>query len=190
VVIHTNFKIKEITARSVISVEGTNIMGDFIVWSAGVKNVANNFLNDSLCEKGMIPTNEFLQHKTISTLYAVGDIALSFNLGSDKPQPPLGEAAHKEGQYVAQHIVATIQQKKIKPFIFKSLGTLMPIGDWWGVAIIGPFTLFGKIAWWIRRTVYVLFMPGIIRKLKIIVDWTLHSFGFRYIASIDRNKKL
>jgi len=53
------------------------------------------------------------------------------------------------------------------------------VGDWWGVAEIGPFTLFGKLAWWIRRTVYVFFMPGILRKLRIIFDWTIHSFGYR-----------
>lgn len=186
VAVHTNYRIQKIEHQKLIGADGQEIRSNFIIWSAGVKNVADKFLEVSLCEKGMIPVNEFLQHKQISSLYAVGDIALSFNPGSQTPQPSLGEAAHKEGQYVAKHILASLEKKSIKPFYFKSLGTLMPIGDWYGVALIGPIILFGKIAWWIRRTVYVLFMPGIIRKLKIVIDWTLHGFGFRYTLSIER----
>ena len=61
----------------------------------------------------------------------------------------------------------------------------MPVGDWYGVAQIGPITLFGRLAWWIRRTVYVFFMPGFFRKLRIIFDWTLHGFSFRHFINVE-----
>lgn len=168
---------------------GERLKSDFTIWSAGVKNVADKFIPETNCEKGCIPVNEFLQSKFDPHVYAVGDNALSFNLGSEKPQPQLGEAAHKEGEYVAKHLVAQLQNKSLKPFRFKSLGTLMTIGEWHGLVIIGNFILFGKLAWWIRRTVYLLFMPGLIRKLKIVIDWTLHGFGFQYTVSIEKETK-
>lgn len=189
VVVHLNFQIKEVTATHLIGNGGQNLTSDFTIWSAGVKNIAEDLLGSEVCEKGCIPVNEFLQSKHHSSLYAVGDIALSFNPNSEHPQPQLGEVAHKEGEYVAHHLVATLQNKPHKPFVFKSLGTLMTVGEWHGLALIGPFILFGRLAWWIRRTVYLMFMPGIIRKLKIVIDWTLHGFGFQYIVSIERYKK-
>jgi NADH dehydrogenase FAD-containing subunit len=56
----------------------------------------------------------------------------------------------------------------------------MPVGDWYGVAKIGSHIFGGRLAWWIRRTVYVWYMPTFLRKLRIIIDLTLHSFGFRH----------
>ncbi|HCM53446.1 MAG TPA: hypothetical protein DIS59_00660, partial [Candidatus Magasanikbacteria bacterium] len=85
----------------------------------------------------------------------------------------------------ATHIFRRLKNNTTKPFRFKSKGQLMPVGDWYGVAQIGPFLLFGKLAWWIRRTVYVLFMPGFLRKIRIVFDWTIHSFGVRDVISVD-----
>lgn len=187
--IYPNSHIKEITSTQVILDTGETLPSDLTIWSAGVKNVGEQFLDPAHCEKGCIPVNEFLQSKNNSSLYAVGDIALSFNVGSDRPQPQLGEAAHKEGQYVARHILERLQNKPSKPFYFKSLGTLMSVGEWHGMFLIGSFALFGRVAWWIRRTTYLFFLPGVIRRLKIVIDWTLHGLGFHYTIAIERGNK-
>jgi NADH dehydrogenase len=181
-----NQDVQKIESNKIYLASGKTVESDMVVWSAGVKNTGTTILPAEFCEKDRIPTNEFLQHKNIPSLYAVGDIALSFNSGADKPQPQLGEAAHKEGEYVAKHLTATILNKKIKPFHFHSFGTLMPIGDWFGVAIIGKWVFFGRIAWWIRRTAYLLFIPGLLRRLRIVIDWTLHSLGFRYMIALEK----
>lgn len=183
-----NRDVQKIEKDKITFASGDAVSSDMTIWSAGVKNTGINILPKELCEKDRIPVNEFLQHKNFSHLYAVGDIALSFNHGSEKPQPQLGEAAHKEGEYVAKNITARILNKKIKPFNFSSFGTLMPIGDWFGVAVIGKIIFFGRIAWWIRRTAYLLFIPGILRRLRIVIDWTLHSFGFRYMIALEKNE--
>lgn len=189
VTIFTNSHIQEVTPNEVVLVDGKRLPSDITIWSAGVKNIAEHFLEKNVCEKGSIPTNEFLQSTKYSSLYAVGDIALSFNKGSSNPQPQLGETAHKEGQFIAQHITALLRNKPTKPFFFKSLGTLMAIGEWYGLVIVGPITLFGRIAWWIRRTTYLFFLPGFARRLKIVIDWTFHGLGFHYTMALERKPK-
>lgn len=104
---------------------------------------------------------------------------------TNKPHPKLGEVAHKQATYAAGHIVATLRKKQIKPFKFKSKGSLVPIGDWYAVAHIGPFIFSGRFAWWLRRTIYLMFIPGFWRKLRIMIDWTLHGFGFKHMIDID-----
>lgn len=187
--IYLNSKVKEVYKDRVLLEDGKQIPSDITIWTTGFENIASRFLPELYVENGRIPVLKSLNHAKADSLYAVGDIMFRKNPQSDIPYPQLAEAAHKEGEYVARHIAARLSGEKFtKPFIFKAKGTLMPIGDWYGVMVVGPFVLFGRLAWWIRRTVYLLFMPGLIRKIKIALDWTLHSFGFRYIIEMNPKK--
>ncbi len=182
-----NAAVKEVRPRSVL-LTGTERRSDFTVWCAGFGNIAHCFLEESFCTNNhCVPTTPYLTHPAEPTLYAIGDVALVINQGDTKPIPQLGEAAYHEGRYVAKHLIATMRKKTMRPFQFKSKGTLMPIGDRYGIAVFGKIVVSGLFAWWLRRTVYLMFMPGILRKLKIVIDWTLHLFGFRYIIAVERN---
>lgn len=188
--IYLNSRVKEVQKDCILLEDEKKIPSDLTIWTTGFENIANRFLPESYVENGRIPVGKYLNHPKADSLYAVGDIMFRKDPKSDIPYPQLAEAAHKEGEYVARHIVERLAGKKYrKSFIFKAKGTLMPIGDWYGVMVIGPFILFGPLAWWIRRTVYLFFMPGLIRKIKIAIDWTLHSFGFRYIIEMNSKKK-
>jgi NADH dehydrogenase len=182
-----NTRVKEVKLKSVVT-ESDELLSDFTVWCAGFGNVANCFLNLDYCTKdNRIPTNGHLQHPDFSTLYAVGDIGLIFNPGETVPVPQLGEAAYHQGQYVAQHIFAGLRGKQLPPFKFITKGTLMPIGERYGIGVVHGVVFGGILAWWMRRTVYLTFMPGLLRKLRIVVDWTLRLFGFSYTIAVERN---
>lgn len=178
-------KVQSVCATMLRLADNESVTSDMTIWCAGVKNVADSFFNASYVQKGRLPTDPYLRHPLSETLYAVGDIAEHYNPGSAEPSAQLGETAHRSGEYAAHHILATLQNKKLPPFFFRSRGTLVAIGDWYGVLVIGRYYFFGRLAWLVRRTVYLLFMPGLVRKLNIVVDWTLHSFGFRYIIDLD-----
>lgn len=181
--------VKEVEAGAILLGDGTKMKSDITVWCAGVNNVAEQFLPKEYCERGRLPVSEFLVSTKIDTLYGVGDIILGHNIGSNVLFPQLGEAAHRQGKYVAHHIANRLNKKSTEPFFFQSKGLLMPIGDRYGVAIFGKFILTGLVAWWLRRTVYVMFMPGLMLKMKLILDWTLRLFGFNDIISIEHNQK-
>lgn len=185
VTIRFNAKVKDVTAAGVTVNDNETLPSDLTVWCAGVKNTVGQYLPEGLTEKGRLPVNHFLQHQCYPELYGVGDDIVGINAGDAIPYPQLGEAARREGKYVAQHIAATLAHRSLPPFFFKSKGMLIPIGDRWGVMVSGRWVVYGLIAWWIRRTVYLLFMPGFIRRLKIVLDWTLRLFGFSYIIAID-----
>ena len=188
VIILFNTAVQEVRPRSAL-IDGTERLSDFTVWCAGFGNIAHCFLEESFCTSNhCIPTTPYLTHPAEPTIYAIGDIALVINPGETKPAPQLGEAAYHEGRYVAEHLVAMLRKKNMPPFRFKSKGTLMPIGDRYGIAVFGgKIVIAGLFAWWLRRTVYLMFMPGFLRKVKIVVDWTLHLFGFSYIIAVERN---
>lgn len=182
----TGEKVTNVTRDTLMLESGKKLPNSITIWSTGFTTDASSFLPTQCVERGRIPTNGYLQINNYKNIYALGDIAKITD--PDNPEilyPQLGEAAHKAGEYVGDHILRTLLNKKTQPFRFKSRATLMPIGEWYGVAIFSPnFILFGKLAWWMRRTAYVLFMPGFLRKVRIVLDWTLMSFGFRHIIDL------
>ncbi len=188
VTIYFNCRAKEVTKNSVILDNGNTLVSDLTIWTTGFKNIGPKYLDEAYCDNGRIPVNQFLQHQTFHSLYAVGDNALFYNVNDGQAVPQLGEVAHRAGRYAAKHIVSVMRDKPLHhPFHFKSHGTLMPIGDWYGIGQVGSFVFSGWLAWWMRRTVYLLYMPGFIRKVRVVFDWTMHSFSFRNIINIDKH---
>ncbi len=187
--IFLNSAVKEVTGTNIALADGKTIPSTMTIWCAGVKNVGEYILDPSYCDQGRFPVTQYLNQAKAPDLYGVGDIIRGQNIDSAILYPQLGEAAHAEGKYVARHIIASIRKKSVAPFYFKSKGMLMPIGERYGVAVIGPVVFGGLFAWWLRRTAYLLFMPGLLLKLKIVFDWTLRLLGFRDIMYVGKKQR-
>ncbi|KKS52749.1 MAG: Pyridine nucleotide-disulfide oxidoreductase domain protein [Candidatus Magasanikbacteria bacterium GW2011_GWC2_42_27] len=185
VLIDTQTKVTKVTKQSITLSDGRTLPSDITIWTAGFETEGKTFLKTGTNDHGRVSVTGELLMEGYDHTYALGDIAHIQDPKTNIAYPQLAEAAYHEGQYAAKHIARSLKHKHTGPFRFHSKGQLMPVGDWYGVAQIGPFLLFGKLAWWIRRTVYVLFMPGFLRKIRIVFDWTIHSFGVRDVISVD-----
>lgn len=179
--IRTNEQVKAVSADAITLASGQTIPNDLAVWTTGFENTATCYLPKDLCEKNRLPVNQFLVHASHPQLYAIGDIAYAINPHTNQPYGQLGETAVAQAKFVAKDIVRQLQKKPRRPFVFKTKGSLIPLGDWDGVAIIGKLNLFGPIAWLLRRFVYLMVIPTWKARFKVLVDWALHSFGHRYI---------
>jgi len=180
-----NSSISEVREREIIF-NNESHASDITIWCAGVDNFGTAFVGEDYCERGRLSVDEFLQINQFPETYAIGDIACSHNQKKLNNFPQIGEVAHMQGEYVSKNLIAKLLNKKIKQFQFESKGTLMPIGDFYGLAVFGKnIVLSGFFAWWLRRTVYLMFMPGKLRKLKIMINWTLNMFGFKNIIDIS-----
>jgi hypothetical protein len=69
-----------------------------------------------------------------------------------------------------------------QPIRFKALGLLAGLVRRSAVAEILGMRFSGFIAWWLRRTIYLLKLPGFERKLRVAIDWTLDMFFARDIV--------
>ncbi len=184
-----NTSVTEVTKEGIVLKNGERLSSDITVWSAGFANLGAEFVGEENCERGRIKVDEYLRLVGHESCYAIGDIAFARDGVSGKPCVQLAEVAHKAGQYVGRHLAASLAGRNYEKFVFKSRGQLMPVGDWYGVAIFNSFTFYGWFAWWLRRTVYLMYMPGILRKLRIMIDWTVHSFGFGHFILIEKHKE-
>src|SRR5262249_28909004 len=59
-------------------------------------------------------------------------------------------------------------------FGFEGLGTLGSLGHGAAVAQIFGIRVSGFLAWCLWRGIYLMKMPGLNRKVRIVTDWLLH----------------
>jgi NADH dehydrogenase len=133
-------------------------------------------------EKGRITTEPTLRVPGQTQLWAAGDCAAVPQAGGGTC-PPTGQFAMRQGTLLGQNLAKALAGRDdLAPFTFKGLGSLASIGHRTAVAEIMGLKFSGFFAWWIWRTIYLSKLPGIERKLRVLIDWTLDLFFPRDIT--------
>jgi NADH dehydrogenase len=109
-------------------------------------------------------------------LWAAGDCAAVPILNTENFHPPTAQHGLREGVAVAKNIEAMILDRSLKAFRFKMLGQLASIGHHTGVAMVFGIKFSGFIAWWFWRSVYLMKLPRLAKKLRVMASWTLDLF--------------
>src|SRR5215831_7536080 len=158
--------------------DGTAIPAATLIWTAGVK--PSPVIASLSCQKerGRLLVNEDMSVPGVSGLWAAGDCAAipDVKSGTGKFYPPTAQHGLRQGVMVAKNIEAVILGRPPKPFRFKMLGQLASIGHLTGVAMMFGFKFSGFIAWWFWRSVYLMKLPRLAKKLRVMTSWTLDIF--------------
>src|SRR5262245_19770149 len=109
-------------------------------------------------------------------VWAVGDCASIKDAKTGEPCPPTAQHAIREARCAARNIVATLRGTERRAFAFKALGKMGALGHHSAVAEIFGVRLSGFLAWWLWRTIYLMKLPGLDRKIRVAADWTLDLF--------------
>jgi NADH:ubiquinone reductase (H+-translocating) len=159
---------------------GTSIPAATLIWTAGAK--ASPVIEALPCEKkrGRVLVDEYLAVTGAPGLWAVGDCAAVPD-GAGGFYPPTAQHGMREAIAAAKNIARTVMGEPLKPFRYKTIGILASVGHHSGVAMIFGVKFSGFIAWWIWRSVYVLKLPRLAKKIRVMVDWTLDLFFGRDI---------
>ncbi|HTD86872.1 MAG TPA: NAD(P)/FAD-dependent oxidoreductase [Candidatus Binatia bacterium] len=156
--------------------DGTSIPAATLIWTAGVK--PSPVIASLPCEKerGRLLVSEYLAVTGVPGLWAAGDCAAVPILNTENFHPPTAQHGLREGVTVAKNIEATILDRLLKSFRYKMMGQLASIGHRSGVAMVFGIKFSGFIAWWFWRSVYLMKLPRLAKKLRVMVSWTLDLF--------------
>jgi NADH dehydrogenase len=163
---------------------GTSIPASTLIWTAGVTPSPVIASLPYRKERGRLLVNEFLSVPGVSGLWAAGDCAAVPDLKTGKFHPPTAQHRLREGLVAAKNIEAAILNRPLKPFIFTTLGQLATIGRRTGVAMVFGIKFSGFVAWWLWRTVYLMKLPRLAKKLRVMIGWTLNLFFGREIEQM------
>lgn len=162
-----------------------------LIWTGGV--TVDPVISELKCEhekSGKVKVDIFLRLIGYPNVFALGDCAEIIDITTGKPYPPTAQHAIHQSQTVSHNIKVLLTGKDtMKKFSYHSKGMMATIGKRNAIVSIFGYNLQGIIPWLIWRTYYVLQMPSIGKKIKVILDWTVDSFFKRDLTSYGQIKK-
>jgi len=202
-------RVAEATASRVVFTDGGAIETHTIVSTIGnapspvVLDVARQL--GLATEKGRIPTEPTMRVKGQRELWAAGDCAAVpwTDRGERKIAPPTAQLAQRAGKQLGRNLARVLKAETrgagaggergrenvaaevgLRPFEYRYLGQLATIGARQAVAEVMGFHFKGFFAWWLWRTIYLAKLPGVMRRLRVTIDWTFEAIFARDISVV------
>jgi NADH dehydrogenase len=148
------------------------IEAETIVLAAGI--VPNPVVADLPVEKdkrGHVIVDAAMRCKSYPEVWALGDCALIPG-PEGKPYPNLAQHALREAKVLARNIFAVLSGRPPQAFVYDTLGMMGSLGHNKAFGQLLKIRVRGVPAWFVRRTYYLLQMPGWSRRLRIMIEWT------------------
>jgi NADH:ubiquinone reductase (H+-translocating) len=186
--LRTGATVSAIGAGEVELEGGERIPARTVVWTAGVKpSPAVGALGLPLDGEGRIAVDEALRVEGHEHVWAIGDCAaVPDPARPGRPCPPTAQHAVRQGRLAAGNIRATLSGGGQRPFRYKTSGAFAELGSGKAVAITLGIRWRGFPAWLLARTYHLLLMPGLGRKLRLLVDWNVALLFGRDISAPGR----
>jgi NADH:ubiquinone reductase (H+-translocating) len=124
-------------------------------------------------ERGRIVVDSTLEVGDRPGVWAVGDCAAVRDAKTGELCPPTAQHATRQAVHVARNITAALLGEPRHAFAFTALGKMGSLGRRSAVAEIFGLKFSGFLAWWLWRTIYLMKLPGLDRKIRVATDWTL-----------------
>jgi NADH dehydrogenase len=176
----------------VVVVSDGEIRAETLVWTAGT--APNPLLKTVAVEKdkrGALVVDSTLALPGHPGLWALGDCAAVNDGKTGKPCPPTAQFALREAKTLAGNIIAQLERRPVRAFHFDSLGALCVVGHQTACAeLTVPFArersmrFSGLLAWIMWRGIYLAKLPGLERKIRVLMDWTVELFFPRDIVQM------
>jgi NADH dehydrogenase len=171
--IRLNTRLAGATAESALLEGGERILTKTLV--STVPSAPNPLVAALPCkkERGRIVVNKYLEVVDSPGVWALGDCAWVVDHKTWQPCPPTAQHATRQAACLAKNLVASLREGPKRAFSFQALGKLASLGHRSAVAEVFGVKLSGFIAWLLWRTIYLMKLPGLDRKLRVSTDWFL-----------------
>jgi NADH dehydrogenase len=174
----------------VVMLNDGEVVAETLVWTAGTApNPLLRTLPIERDKRGAVIVEMTLGVKDHPGVWALGDCAAVVDGVTGKSCPPTAQFALREAPVLAKNIRAFLEGRPLRPFHFDSLGALCVVGHQTACAELAvPFArtksmrFSGLLAWAMWRGIYLSKLPGLERKIRVLMDWTVELFFPRDIV--------
>jgi NADH dehydrogenase len=187
--IRTGTTLDELTTTTARLSDGVVVPTRTCVWTAGVQpHPAVERLALPLDERGRIRVDETMRVDGRANVWAIGDAAAVPDPAKKDgaPTPPTAQHAIRQGRRVARNVAATLGSGRVRPFTFKTKGVFVDLGQGEAVADTIGIKWRGRPAWLLARSYHLWMMPGVKRKLRLLVDWNVQLLFGRDLSELGQ----
>jgi len=175
----------KVSADGLALQDGRLIESHCVIWTAG--NRVSPVVADLPLAKardGRLLVNEFFEVQGVRHVYALGDNAAQTDPHTGQPYVATAQVALRQARALARQLEAELTGRERPPFKFKVLGEMVPLSRHTAVADLSGMKLVGFPAWWIWKTVYMLKLPTLASRLRVVLDWTVELFFERDVSEL------
>jgi NADH:ubiquinone reductase (H+-translocating) len=174
----TGTKLAGVTDTSVQLSSGEEVPARTVVWTAGIApSPAVAQLGLPLDEHGRIMVDEFMRVEGRDDVWAIGDCAAVPDPANPGVAcPPTAQHAMRQGTRLAGNVAAALGHGEPRAFAFKTIGLVVDLGRRQAVAKILGVKLRGFPAWFCARSYHLMAIPGVGRRIRLMIDWTVELF--------------
>ncbi len=168
ITVKTSAQVKEVRANSLVLADGTEMLSQTVVWTAGVRG------NDLAKEMGLplghagrvnvLPTLHIADHPEI---FVAGDLSLPEGMNP----PMVAPNAIQQGTCAAENIMRLERNEKPTPFQYWDKGSLATIGRNAAITRIGKFAFSGFVAWILWLYIHLSYLVGFQNRLTVLINW-------------------
>lgn len=142
-----------------------------VLWAAGIiASPLGRALKVPLDPMGRVVVESDLSIPSHPEVLVIGDLA-HFEHGSARPLPGLAPVAVQQGRLAAENIVATIEGRSRKRFVYRDRGTMATIGRGSAIARLGPFHFAGFLAWLAWLFVHLMLLVNFRNRVFVFFEW-------------------
>jgi NADH dehydrogenase len=155
-----------------VDLPGETIEAETVVLAAGI--IPNPVVGELPVERdrrGRIVVDGTMRCKSHPEVWALGDCA-AVPAPDGQPYPSLAQHAMREAKVLARNIEGVLRGHTPQPFVYSTLGMMGSLGHGNAFGRLIKLRVRGVLAWLVRRTYYLLQMPGWRRRVRIMIDWT------------------
>jgi NADH dehydrogenase len=179
-------RVSSATTEEVFLDDGERISTRTFVWAAGnrpsplVENIGS-----AHARNGALVADATFRVAGLDRVWAIGDCAQIPDVDNDgTPFPPTAQHATRQGRAVADNVVKTLRGRPPEKFRFRMVGILVALGHRTAAAEIYGRRFSGLVAWLLWRAIYVAKLPGIEKRIRVVLDWLLDSVFPRDIVVV------
>jgi len=92
----------------------------------------------------------------------------------------------RQGKVVANNVAAELGRGRRRSFNYRTLGVFVDMGRRQAVAQTVGLRWRGWFAWFLARTYHLGLMPGVGRRVRLLVDWNVGLFFGRDSAELGQ----
>jgi len=180
----------KVSAEGLELQDGRLIPSHCVIWTAGNRvNPVVTALPVGKAKDGRLLVNEFFEVQGAPGVYALGDNAAQTDSRTGEPYVATAQVALRQGRALAAQIEADLTGQRRHSFRFKLLGEMVPLSRRTAVADLMGLKLTGFPAWFLWKTIYMLKLPTLATRVRVVLDWTVELFFERDVSELTVDEK-
>lgn len=175
-----NIRVTDYDGKHVSTNTDTSFESETLVWAAGVKAACIDGLDakELLCRGGRLRVNQFHQVEGFKEIFAIGDVAQMETEAFPHGHPMMAQPAMQQGENLGENLVRIVEDKPLKPFVYKDKGSMATVGRNKAVVDLPKFKFQGVFAWFVWMFVHLYFLIGFRNRVVVFINWVYNYIRF------------